>query len=120
MFPLFGQRLTILFLFFFSINKPGGCAKITKIHFAAADGSNIEALDVKYILGGSEKNIDPAIVSPYETLQRGGRKRRGREFLLEQVREQAAIALTSPCKKNMTLCLKHYHSNLGPQHFSSL
>ena len=91
MFPLFGQRLTvpfaffILLFFFFSINKPGGCAKITKIHYAAADGSNIEALDVKYILGGSEKNIDPAIVSPYETLERGGRKRRGREFLLDQV-----------------------------------
>jgi hypothetical protein len=46
------------------------------------DGDYIEGLDVKYILGGGgERNLDPAIVSPLETLERGGRKRRGRDFL---------------------------------------
>ncbi len=67
-----------------SINKPGGCAKITKIHYAV-DGLNVESIDVKYVLGGGfEKGIDPAIVSPFETLDRGGRKRRGRDFLMER------------------------------------
>lgn len=70
----------------YSINKPGGCAKITKIHYDT--GSTVEGLDVKYVLGGGcEKNIDPAIVSHFETLQRGGRKRRGREFLLDKVED---------------------------------
>ena len=79
---------------FHSINKPGGCARITKVH-RTADGNYVEGLDVKYLVGGgSEKNVDPAIVSPYETLQRGGRKRRGREFLHEReedVKQQAAV-----------------------------
>lgn len=40
---------------------------------------------MKYVLGGGyEKEIDPAIVSPFETLDRGGRKRRGRDFLMER------------------------------------
>lgn len=66
------------------INKPGGCAKITKIHYAV-DGLNVESIDVKYVLGGGyEKAIDPAIVSPFETLDRRGRKRRGRDFLMER------------------------------------
>jgi hypothetical protein len=67
--------------FFCRINKPGGCAKITKVH-RTDDGTYIEGLDVKYLVGGGrETNLDPAIVSPFETLERGGRKRRGREFL---------------------------------------
>jgi hypothetical protein len=50
-----------------------------------ADGNYVEGLDVKYLVGGgSEKNVDPAIVSPFETLNRGGRKRRGRDFLHER------------------------------------
>jgi hypothetical protein len=31
--------------------------------------------------GGKETHLDPAIVSPYETLERGTRSRRGRDFL---------------------------------------
>jgi hypothetical protein len=39
-------------------------------------------LDVKYIVGsGSEKELDPGIVFPYESLERTGRQRRGRDFL---------------------------------------
>jgi len=50
-----------------------------------ADGNYIEGLDVKYLLGGGcETKIDPAIVSPIETLERGGRKRRSREFLMKR------------------------------------
>jgi hypothetical protein len=42
-------------------------------------------LDVKYLVGGGfERNVDPCIVSPFETLERGGRKRRGRDFLFER------------------------------------
>lgn len=71
-------------IFFIRINKPGGCAKITKVHYAA-DGLHVESVDVKYVLGGGfEKEIDPAIVSPFHTLQRDGRKRRGRDFLMDR------------------------------------
>jgi hypothetical protein len=71
-------------LFFSSvsrINKPGGCGKITKIHYGA-DRTTVESLDVKYVVGsGSEKELDPGIVFPYENLERTGRQRRGRDFL---------------------------------------
>ena len=84
--------MILLFLFRFeSINKPGGCAKIIKVHtnrvsdnLADDEDSYIEGLDVKYTVGGGgENNLDPAIVSPYEELQRGGRSRRGRDFLMQ-------------------------------------
>jgi hypothetical protein len=68
----------------YSINKPGGCAKVTMVHYTV-DGLTVESIDVKYVLGGGfEKEIAPAIVSPFETLDRGGRKRRGREFLMDR------------------------------------
>ncbi|KAL3919416.1 MAG: hypothetical protein SGILL_003762 [Bacillariaceae sp.] len=77
------------------INKPGGCAKITQVH-RTVDGNYVESLDVKYLVGGgSERNVDPAIVSHFETLERGGRKRRGRDFLHERdvdVTKQEAVA----------------------------
>lgn len=74
----------VLPLLFDSINKPGGCAKIIKVH-CTPDGKYVEGLDVKYLVGGGcEKAIDPAIVSAFETLERGGRKRRSREFLMER------------------------------------
>eukprot|EP00980_Cylindrotheca_fusiformis_P017857 scaffold5653_cov147-Cylindrotheca_fusiformis.AAC.19 len=81
-----GQTVEVQSRTWAGINKPGGCAKITKVHYE--NGSTVEGLDVKYVVGGGfEKNIDPAIVSPFETLQRGGRKRRGRQFLLNPVVE---------------------------------
>jgi hypothetical protein len=78
--------LIYLFIFAtFRINKPGGCAKITKIHY---NGKNIEGLDVKYVVGGGcEKQIDTSIVSAQELLERGGRKRRGRDFLIERAQD---------------------------------
>jgi hypothetical protein len=64
-----------------SINKPGGCAKITKVHYHD-DGAAVRSYDVKYIVGtGGEKELDPALVFPLETLQREGRSRRTRDFL---------------------------------------
>lgn len=78
-----GQTVDVQSRTWAGINKPGGCARITKIHYAV-DGLNVESIDVKYVLGGGcEKEIDPAIVSPFETLDRGGRKRRGRDFFME-------------------------------------
>eukprot|EP00934_Nitzschia_sp_Nitz4_P007737 Nitzschia sp. Nitz4//scaffold1_size375055//269907//271215//NITZ4_000306-RA/size375055-augustus-gene-0.723-mRNA-1//-1//CDS//3329541135//7727//frame0 len=66
------------------INKPGGCARITKVHYAP-DGVSVQSLDVKYVLGGGfEKEVDPAIVSAFETLERQGRSRRGRDFLMKK------------------------------------
>jgi hypothetical protein len=79
-----------------SINKPGGCAKIIKVHTSGdndddGQSSYVEGLDVKYVVGGGrENNLDPAIVTPYEILERGRRSRRGRDFLM--LREEDATA----------------------------
>ena len=49
------------------------------------DSKAVVGLDVKYLVGGgSERQIDPCLVSHFETLQRGGRQRRGREFLHQE------------------------------------
>lgn len=85
-----------------NINKPGGCAKITKVH-TTDDGNYIEGLDVKYVLGGGrEKNLDPVIVSPYETLERGGRKRRSREFLMQREEDLKAEQKTALANKKVS------------------
>lgn len=68
--------------FSFSINKPGGCAKITEIQYHD-DGTTLKSYDVKYVVGsGGEKELDPALIFPFETLERGRRSRRGRDFLI--------------------------------------
>lgn len=105
--------LCLLFPLFCSINKPGGCARITKVHYfdtsshGEDDGNltskskNIQGLDIKYVLGGGfEKNLDPNLVFHFETLQRGGRKRRGRDFLMETVDDiRKKIKPSNPKKK---------------------
>jgi len=69
------------------INKPGGCARIMKVH-RTSDGTTIAGLDVKYLLGGgTERKINPALVFPIETLERGRRKRRSRDFLVNKEEE---------------------------------
>lgn len=60
---------------------------------------------MKYIVGGgTEKNISPGIVSPFEELKRGGRNRRGRNFLMDRVEDvkrkvTASLTTKSPKKK---------------------
>jgi len=74
-------------LFTCRINRPGGCARITKVHYAK-DGRSVQSVDVKYVVGnGSEKEIEPSLMRPFETLERDGRKRRGRDFLMAQADE---------------------------------
>ncbi|VEU41309.1 unnamed protein product [Pseudo-nitzschia multistriata] len=85
-----GQTVMVQSRTWANINKPGGCARITKIHTAEEESSYVEGLDVKYVVDGrKEKSLDPAIVTPYEHLERGGRKRRGRDFLMK--REEDAL-----------------------------
>ncbi|EJK66816.1 hypothetical protein THAOC_12222, partial [Thalassiosira oceanica] len=43
------------------INKPGGVGRVTRVH--AANDSNVIKYDIKYILGGSEKNVDACYVT---------------------------------------------------------
>jgi len=51
-------------------------------------GDAVASLDVKYVVsGGTEKEIDPAIVTAHEVLERGGRRRRRRDFLMEQAQD---------------------------------
>jgi len=85
-----GQNVEVQSRTWPGINKPGGCAKIIKVHMTS-DGNYIEGLDVKYLLGGgNEIKIDPAIVSPIESLERGGRKRRSRDFLMKKEEDVTA------------------------------
>eukprot|EP00529_Nitzschia_sp_RCC80_P001622 CAMPEP_0113514846 /NCGR_PEP_ID=MMETSP0014_2-20120614/40627_1 /TAXON_ID=2857 /ORGANISM="Nitzschia sp." /LENGTH=372 /DNA_ID=CAMNT_0000411371 /DNA_START=140 /DNA_END=1255 /DNA_ORIENTATION=+ /assembly_acc=CAM_ASM_000159 len=81
-----GQTVEVQSRTWAGINKPGGCAKITKVYYMTDDDSKaVVGLDVKYLVGGgSERQIDPCLVSHFETLQRGGRERRGREFLHQE------------------------------------
>lgn len=60
------------------INRPGGVAKITKLHYSSGF---VESVDVKYVIGaGVDTKLDLDFVEPHEELQRGGRARRGREL----------------------------------------
>ena len=45
------------------INKPGGVARVTKVH----KGSNSIKYDIAYILGGKEKQVDESFVSLQES-----------------------------------------------------
>eukprot|EP00526_Cylindrotheca_closterium_P012000 CAMPEP_0113649256 /NCGR_PEP_ID=MMETSP0017_2-20120614/26168_1 /TAXON_ID=2856 /ORGANISM="Cylindrotheca closterium" /LENGTH=471 /DNA_ID=CAMNT_0000561609 /DNA_START=364 /DNA_END=1779 /DNA_ORIENTATION=+ /assembly_acc=CAM_ASM_000147 len=107
-----GQTVQVQSRTWAGINKPGGCARIIKVHYfdnsPQEDGDanpnsqnkNIQGLDVKYVVGGGfEKNLDPNLVFHLETLQRGGRKRRGREFLMERVDDMRKKCKTKPEKK---------------------
>ena len=65
------------------INKPGGHATITKIHTneaeSSASGSSscvITKVDVKYVLGGIEKDVELTYIKAHVELPRGGRRRR--------------------------------------------
>ena len=59
------------------INRPGGVGKITKLHY---DNGYVIWVDVKYVLSGSDKQLDLAFVHPVETLERASRTRRSRDF----------------------------------------
>jgi len=45
------------------INKPGGVARVTKVHPAVDNGGNSTKYDVAYILGGKEKLVDESFVT---------------------------------------------------------
>jgi hypothetical protein len=45
------------------INKPGGVARVTKVHAAADNGGNSIKYDVAYILGGKESRVDESFVT---------------------------------------------------------
>lgn len=64
------------------------------------DSKVVVGLDVKYLVGGgSERQIDPCLVAPFETLARGGRQRRGRDFLQQQV-DKTVLARRNSNKTN--------------------
>jgi hypothetical protein len=45
------------------INKPGGVARVTKVHPAAESGSNSTKYNVAYVLGGKENQVDESFVT---------------------------------------------------------
>ena len=74
-----GQQVDIESRTWPGINKPGGHATITKLHYdtsTTATGGVPTKIDVKYVLGGSEKQIELTYVKPHVELVRGGRSRR--------------------------------------------
>ena len=59
------------------INKPGGVAQITKVH----PSDNGTKYNVRYVMGGQEKDVDAVYIKPYEDgqdeLKSSAKKRRG-------------------------------------------
>mmetsp|Transcript_23019 Transcript_23019/g.51342 ORF Transcript_23019/g.51342 Transcript_23019/m.51342 type:complete len:533 (-) Transcript_23019:61-1659(-) len=88
------------------INKPGGCGSIVKIHY---DDSNHPAkVDVKYHLGGTDKEIELNFVRKHVELARGGRSRRrdvkmNVEILGGKPAKQKKTAKNSESKKRKAL-----------------
>jgi len=81
------------------VNKPGGVARITKIHSLSSNVS----YDVTYVLGGKEKNVDACFIShPESTIstpckeeesgggRRSGRKCRTRDFYSPLIKEEGS------------------------------
>lgn len=62
------------------INKPGGHAKITKIHYDEA-GTVPNMVDVKYVLGGTEKDIELTYVKKHIELTRRSRSRKSESVM---------------------------------------
>jgi hypothetical protein len=54
------------------MNRPGGHGRITKLHYSG-DGQ-IEAMDVKYTLSGTDKNLEPYLVEPWQETDRTNRR----------------------------------------------
>ena len=83
-----GQQVDIQSRTWAGINKPGGHARVTKINYAnknsddnndndGACGSGAPmTVDVKYILGGSEKNVELTYVKVHVELSRKSRSRK--------------------------------------------
>lgn len=85
------------------INRPGGAGKIIKIHYTSE--SFVESVDVKYILGGVDTQLDLDFVSPHEELKRQGRSRRGRDLYRAspaKAAKRVARSSSANAKKNKT------------------
>lgn len=54
------------------MNRPGGHGRITKLHYSG-DGQ-IESMDVKYTLSGTDKRLAPYLVEPWQELERTHRR----------------------------------------------
>jgi hypothetical protein len=62
------------------INKQGGHGKVTKLHTNPTTGL-VNKVDVKYVLGGGEKEVELTYVKVHVELERGGRSRRERRVM---------------------------------------
>jgi len=65
-----GLDVTIASRTWAGINRPGGRAKITAID------AGTDRIDVKYVLGGRERNLELMYVRPHVELERGSRGRK--------------------------------------------
>ena len=74
--PQLDQTVQIRPRTFPGVNKPGGTGIITAIHRDEKSGDPIQ-VDVKYVLGGKESNIEMTYVMAEETVE--GRRRGTRE-----------------------------------------
>jgi hypothetical protein len=80
------------------INRPGGVGRITKIRYCNL--GYVETVDVKYIVGsGSDTMVDLAFLQPHEELARTSRSRRGRDFLMEEKKEELEAEQPEQAKK---------------------
>lgn len=59
------------------INKPGGSGRVAAVHRAVdEEGAEVVTFDVRYVLGGVEKNIDSEFVQLSWMVQQGMQKKR--------------------------------------------
>ena len=71
-----GQEVDIESRTWAGINKPGGHAIITKIHYDASNNGCANMVDVKYVLGGRESNVELTYVKVHVELSRRSRSRK--------------------------------------------
>ena len=71
-----GQEVDIESRTWAGINKPGGHAIITKIHYDASNNGCANMVDVKYVLGGRELNVELTYVKVHVELSRRSRSRK--------------------------------------------
>ena len=84
-----GQSVSIQSRTFPGTNKPGGAAIITAIHLDETSGKPIR-VDVKYMLGGREANVEMTYVAPpvVEEGRRRGTRERKQDVKMNLAEEQ--------------------------------
>mmetsp|Transcript_1052 Transcript_1052/g.1534 ORF Transcript_1052/g.1534 Transcript_1052/m.1534 type:complete len:507 (+) Transcript_1052:259-1779(+) len=86
-----GQLVDVASRTWAGINRPGGVGRIIEVH---STSDNITHVDVKYILGGCDKQVEVCFVKTQVESESGGRGKRRRRNVVEPV-----VSCTPPKKR---------------------